>query len=186
MPLSPESQSAFCDAVDALDACVRATPADQWGQPSPCEGWDASDVLAHCVANLRALQGAAEGIDFMETSARPIDGDLVNAWSTAAPEAKTLVASGTLETLALGGREAPAAALVDGLMRDMVIHTWDIDQAACAETNIAAPLLVAAIDAMGAVGPNARRPGMYGAELTAPAGSDDLTRLLGLSGRQAW
>ncbi len=186
MTLSATSRDDFTAAIDLFDSCVGATAADAWNRPSPCEGWAASDVLAHCVANLRALQGAATGRDFVETAAEAVDGDLVEAWSAAAVEAKECVTSERLDTVVVAGREAPAVVLVDGLMRDLVIHTWDIAEATGTATPIPDALISAATTAMAMVGPNARRPGMYGQEVTPPATADALTRLLALSGRQNW
>ena len=186
MTLSRKSRSDFVAAVDLLDRCVAATPAEAWGNDSPCEGWSAADVLAHCVANLKALTAAATGTDFTAVAAEPVEGDPTLAWGTEAPRARELVDTGDVETVSLGGREVPAAGLVDGLMRDMVIHTWDITTATGGATAVPDDLIAAATEAMAMVGPALRRPGFYGDELTPPDDADSLTRLLALSGRRTW
>jgi uncharacterized protein (TIGR03086 family) len=186
MSLPDKTRADFVAALDLLDRCVAATPAQTWKNDSPCEGWSAADVLAHCVANLRALTASATGSDFSEVASRPVDGDPAEAWSVEAPRARSLVDAGELDTLTLGGREVPAVGLLDALMRDMVIHTWDINEATGGDTPVPDDLVEAATEAMGMVGPALRRPGFYGDELEAPEGADALTRLLGLSGRRAW
>src|SRR4051794_8898630 len=35
--------------ADAFEALIDATQPDRWSSPSPCEGWLASDVVAHVV-----------------------------------------------------------------------------------------------------------------------------------------
>lgn len=186
MSIPKKNAADFVAALDLLDRCVAATPSQKWGNDSPCDGWSASDVLAHCVANLRALAAASTGTDFSQVASGPVDGDPAEAWSVEAPRVRSLVDAGDLETVALGGREVPAIGLVDGIMRDMVIHTWDINEATGGDTAIPDDLVEAATAAMAVVGPALRGPGLYGDELEAPEGADALTRLLALSGRRAW
>lgn len=186
MSITGKSRSDFSESLDLLDSRVTAVPPDRWSSDSPCEGWTAADVLAHCVANLRGLRAASSGSDFIEVSARPVEGDVASAWAEELPLARALIRSEGLDTIVLGGREVPAAGLVDGLMRDMVIHTWDIAVATGTDSTLPDGMISAATDAMAMVGPQMRRPGLYGENLTPPEGADAQTRLLALSGRQTW
>jgi uncharacterized protein (TIGR03083 family) len=62
--------------ADAFERLVAGTPADRWASPSPCDGWTASDVVAHVVDfSARVLRERA-GVDDAPVSddfASPID-----------------------------------------------------------------------------------------------------------------
>jgi len=132
MPISVDSRETFLQAVDVFDSRVDATEAEAWSSPSPCEGWTAGDVLVHVVGNLRALRAALDGADFYAVRDQPVQGSLVDAWhqerARVAPALDDAKAA-AVGTVAVGGRAVPLPALVDGLMRDLVIHTWDLARA---------------------------------------------------------
>ena len=49
----------FTQAVYAFDAVVRRTADDQWSAATPCEGWDARDLLQHQCAVLNGVAAMA-------------------------------------------------------------------------------------------------------------------------------
>ncbi len=189
MPISVDSRETFLQAVDVFDSRVDATEAEAWSSPSPCEGWTAGDVLVHVVGNLRALRAALDGADFYAVRDQPVQGSLVDAWhqerARVAPALDDAKAA-AVGTVAVGGRAVPLPALVDGLMRDLVIHTWDLARAVGGDEQLADDLVAAATEAMVAVTEEARGPGRYGHEVPAPPNADAQTRLLALSGRRAF
>ena len=185
MGLSGESHDLFLQSVALFDSRVAATPSDGWGQPSPCEGWTARDVVSHVVMNLRALQAALDGADFFAVFGQTVEGDVVEAWDEQASRAPALIGEASeSDSVSVGGNLAPVSMIVDGLMRDLVIHTWDLARAVGGDERLPDPMVVAATDAMAMVGPDARGPGLYGFEVPAPPGADAQTRLLALSGRR--
>jgi len=185
MTLSPDARRHFLAAVDLFDSRVRATPADAWALPSPCEGWTARDVLVHNVVNLQALGESAAGGDFFSSFGRPIEGDAVEAWAeVSAGAAFLLERAARAPSLVVGGNQVPPAVIIEGLMRDLVIHTWDLARSVGGDEKLPEDLVAAAMAAMAGVGPESRRPGFYGEEVPAPPGADALTRLLALSGRK--
>jgi uncharacterized protein (TIGR03086 family) len=176
---------AFADAAYLFDSRVQATPAAAWGDASPCEGWTARDVVAHVAGNLRGLRAALDGGDFAEAAGRPLDADPAEVWATEVAGLDALVkkAEGAA-MLTLRGREMPVGLLLDALMRDMVVHTWDLARAVGGDEHLPEDLVDAATTAMGLVTEQMRRPGLYGPAVEAPAGADAQTRLLALSGRR--
>jgi uncharacterized protein (TIGR03086 family) len=47
--------------ADGFLGRIRATPADRWGAPSPCQGWSAQDVVAHVINGHRGILALAGG-----------------------------------------------------------------------------------------------------------------------------
>lgn len=179
---SPES---LRRAVAVFGAQVDATRPDMWSRPSPCEGWAASDVLGHCVANLRRLTAVLGGADLSAPIA-PTEGDLTIAWQEASADLFGALDAGIPEdrTIQLGANVVPVGYLVDGIMRDLVIHTWDVARAVGGDENLPPDAVADAIAAMALVTDDLRRPGVYGQVVEVPTDADDLTRLLALSGRR--
>lgn len=176
-------------SLDLFDSQVRTTPGDRWSAPSPCEGWTARDVVAHCVTNLRALRHCLDGGDFFAAFGQPVDGEIVEAWTLARGGVGSILdaaAEAGTETVVVGGNPVPLIAIIDGLMRDLVIHTWDLGRAVGGDERLPPDLVAAATDAMAMVTDAQRVPGLYGRLVEAPAAADAQVRLLALSGRKAW
>ena len=175
----------FRAAVSALDEKVRATPPDRWSAASPCEGWTAADVLRHCIGNLRGVAAALRGSDFMAARGEAIDGDLLDAWASGRDAVVAVLSEREVPAeIVAGGRAIGIAAVLDGVMRDLVIHAWDIARAAGIDERLPEDVVRDAITAMALVTDDRRVPGGYGPVLRVSATADDLTRLLALSGRR--
>jgi len=174
--------------VELFDGQVQATPGSTWSSPSPCEGWTAQDVLAHVTANLRALRATIGGGDFFASFGQPVEGDILDAWHQERSDAAGSLddaAARSIDTATVGGNSVPLAVMVDGLMRDLVIHTWDLARAVGGDERLPDDLVAVATEAMKMVTDEARGPGLYGYEVAAPPDADAQTRLLALSGRRA-
>jgi uncharacterized protein (TIGR03086 family) len=138
------------------------------------------------VNNLRGLVVALDGGDFLATAGDPVDGNIAFVFAEArkrATAALGLAGDDLDATVQIGPRQSPLQNLVDGLMRDNVIHAWDLARAVGGDERLPADLVAAATDAMALVTPAMRRPGSYGPELPTSADADAQTRLLALSGR---
>lgn len=177
----------FVDSLALFDTRVAPLSDDDFTRPSPCEGWDAGDVVDHVVTNLHGLAAAVDGGDFFSGMAVEVDRDRTTAWNDArlageAAAARALAHDVT--DVGLGERSVTTAYLVQALMRDVVIHTWDLARATGGDEALPAALVDAATEAMAAVTEELRGPGMYGPALEAPAGCAAQDRLLALSGRR--
>jgi uncharacterized protein (TIGR03086 family) len=188
MTTSNASREQFFQALAGFNARVSATPADKWNADSPCEGWVASDVVAHLVNNLIGLEAGLNGGDFFTNFGQPVQGDITEAWQSVYGNAASVLdqaeAAG-VTTVIVRGNAVPVAGMVDGLMRDAVIHTWDLARAVGGDESIPDDLLQACIVALGQVADASRVPGLYGPIVATESGADDLVRMLALSGRKA-
>lgn len=120
---------AYTDLAGPFGAVVeRLDPAD-WDRPSPCEGWSARDVLAHVVDTQR---------QFLQTHALDV-GDRPDldapgpAWRTHAGRVEDLLSDPAVAGLTYDGVFGPTT-VGDSMVRfygfDLVVHRWDIAQAA--------------------------------------------------------
>jgi uncharacterized protein (TIGR03086 family) len=178
---------AFVDALALFDGRVAPMSTADFAATSPCDGWNAGDVVDHVVANLHGLAAGVDGEDFFTGVARPVDADRTTAWTdarAAGEAAVTRALAHDVTALKLGEREVTTDYLVEALMRDMVIHTWDLARSTGSDDSLPADLVAAATGAMEAVTEELRGPGMYGPVVTTDDDADAQTRLLALSGRQ--
>lgn len=186
MPLSEQSRDGLLQAVALFDTRVAAAPSGSWSMPSPCEGWNASDVVSHVLTNLRALRATIDGEDFFSVFGQPVGGDVLEAWRDERQGVSATLDAlidRSMETIVVGGNAVPPFVVVDGLMRDLVIHTWDLARAVGGDEQLPDDLVDAAIEAMKMVTDEARGPGLYGYEVPVAADADAQTKLLASSGR---
>ncbi|MDO8363114.1 MAG: TIGR03086 family metal-binding protein [Actinomycetota bacterium] len=185
MPVSETSLNDFLAAIELFDARVGGVADETWLAASPCEGWTARDVVAHCVTNLRALGDSVTGGDFFATFGNPVEGEISSAWRDARQSVSgALAAAASGDTAMVGGNAVPISAMIDGLMRDLVIHAWDLGRATGGDEKLPDALVAAATVAMAMVGDEQRVPGLYGKEVKVSGGASAQDRLIALAGRQ--
>jgi uncharacterized protein (TIGR03086 family) len=118
--------SRFLDHAGRFSAVVDAVP--DWSAPSPCPGWSAADVVAHVVDTERDFL-SQRGLDVGE---RP-DGDPSAVWRQHLEQVAVLVQDQELvseEYDGWFGRTTLAATLADFYGWDLIVHRWDLGQAA--------------------------------------------------------
>lgn len=103
---------------------------EDWDQPSPCEGWSARDVLSH-VLDSEADFPAKVGL----TVERSVDvaRDPVGAWHEVRDAMQSVLDDPAKAGLAYEsfGSQTTFAATVDRFICfDLIVHRWDIAQAA--------------------------------------------------------
>ena len=122
--------TAYDDAARPLTAVLEAVPPPAWDAPSPCEGWTARDVVRHLVETQRDLF-AGHDVELGELP--DLDADPAQAWRTHAGRVLAVLADDAVPALAYDGHFGPTtlgATLVQFYVWDMVVHRWDVAQAA--------------------------------------------------------
>jgi uncharacterized protein (TIGR03086 family) len=121
-------------AVAGFGDRVRGVPAGAWRWPTPCEGWDVRELVAHVVEECRWTPPLLAGATVEEVGDR-FAGDLlgddpVAAWSAAGDEAVS--ASQGVEpavTVHLSFGDFPAEEYLFQLAADHLVHAWDLARA---------------------------------------------------------
>ena len=177
-------------ALDATGKTMAGIKSDQWGAPTPCEGWDVQALANHVVSGNWWAAELARGKTIEEVGDR-LDGDVLGADPTGAYEQSASAAASAFE--APGALDAPCAVsygpvpgsvYIGHRFIDVLIHGWDLAVATGQDTTID-PDLVEACAAI--VEPQAQlleASGMFGDAAPAPDDADAQTRLLMALGRR--
>ena len=82
-----EYSNRFTKIADAFSDRVPAVPDKAWANPSPCEGWDARDVVAHLVEWVPGFFTENAALEF--PTGPSVDDDPAGAWSTLRAPSRT-------------------------------------------------------------------------------------------------
>lgn len=163
---------------------IAAVPADRWDSPTPCEGWDARQLIQH-VVETQSLFRKLVGREEIQTP--PVDEDPAGAW-----EAARAVMQADLddperagsEFEGLAGRMTFAQAVDRFLAFDLIIHGWDLARATGQDEHIPSEDLAHARAQAKLLGDLMYSSGHFRPGLTPPADADEQTRLLAQLGRR--
>ncbi|MGN6474760.1 MAG: TIGR03086 family metal-binding protein [Mycobacteriales bacterium] len=176
-------------ALDATGKLVAGVAADQWGAPTPCEGWDVRALVNHVVSgNYWAAELAAGRT--IEDVGSALDGDVVgddaagSYRKSADAAAAAFAAPGALDApCAVSYGPVPGSVYAGHRIVDVLIHGWDLATATGQDTTLDPELVGACLrivepqlDMLTASG--AFKPGGE-----VPADADPQTKLLTWLGR---
>ncbi len=167
--------------VEGFDTRVHASPADAWGQQSPCADWKARDVVAHVADNLLRVAAGLQGTEAVPIGA---DDDIVAGWDRAKAAFMDGI-TGDLSTMVPGPfGQMPAEQLIGRFVAtDMLVHTWDLARAVGGDETLPADAVAAAYSGLKPMDAMIRVPGVFGAKVEAPEGADVQTEFLSFLGR---
>lgn len=177
--------------ADAFEAKVAAVRSDQWANPSPCEKWDARDVVDHIVA----MHGYM--LRPIGRSLPPGEGDPLTDFRAARAVVEEVLADPELagqEVDTPTGRMTMADQIDRVVSDDLVLHGWDLARATgqdeamdpvdverlWASTSAIPPELMEKYRTPDAFGPGVE---VFGPEVAVPDDAPLQDRLLGLIGR---
>ena len=177
---------------DPFSSVVDRVPADRWDDPSPCEGWNARDVLAHVVTSQREFL-AQRGVD--ATTSYPLDvdhpdrsaADVRAAWHAHDERMRELLADPAvagMEYDGVFGRTTVGQSIVAFHGFDLFVHRWDIAVAAGLDerlTDVELDMLERAADGFG---DHLYDDGVCKPALTVHDGADRQERVLARLGRR--
>jgi len=162
---------------------VDAVPADRWDNPSPCEEWNARQVLQHVIdshVNMPKYGGV------VVTLTRSVDDDPRAAWLEARESMQDLLedpARAGAEYDGMFGRTS-VQQTVDGFLGfDLLVHGWDIARATGQDETLPPDEVRRVYADASKLAGNLRRGGVCGPEVAVPADASEQDRLLGLLGR---
>ncbi len=167
-------------------ATVAAVSGDRWADRSPCEEWDARQVVGHVVET----QGMFLGFVGREVGDGPsVDDDPAAAWDRARSAVQAELddperAATTFEGFT--GTTTFEAAVDRFLCTDLVVHRWDLAHASGQTVQLDPADMAHVRDAMAGMADRIRGPGAFGPELEPPPGADQQTAFLAFFGRRAW
>jgi uncharacterized protein (TIGR03086 family) len=177
-------------SLDATAALVVGVGPEQWGEPTPCDGWDVRTLLNHIVGGNWWAKELGGGKTIEEVGDR-LDGDLLgddpaDAYNRSAEAAAAAFrAPGAMEApCAVSYGPVPGAVYAGHRFVDVLIHGWDLAKGTGQDTTLD-PDLVAACWAV--VEPQAellRGSGAFDSDVVAPDGADLQTQLLAALGRR--
>jgi len=167
-----------------FSAFVEQVPDEGWDAPSPCEGWTARDVVTHVVESQRGfVEGAGDGLP---PAAAPSD-DPAGAWAATREAVQNLLDDPERAGREFDGRMGRST--VEGAMGmfhcvDLVVHGWDLAQAAGLDSTVPSDQLAWVREKVESLSHMARSPGAFGPARDAPEEADETTRTMAFLGRQ--
>ena len=180
--------------ADAFGRKVAALRPDQWSNQSPCEAWNARDVVDHIVV-MHPVMLRPVGL---EPSAAPaVNDDPVGAFEAARADVEAVLddpgLAGT-ECDTPNGRMTVEQQIDEVVSDDLVFHGWDLARATGQDDTMEPedverlwsiitaipPDLIAKYRTPGAFGPGVE---VFGPEVAVPEDAQLQDRLLGLIGR---
>ncbi len=177
-------------ALDETRSVVAGIDRVQWGDASPCDGWDVQALLNHLVAgNLWAAE-LGSGHTIEEVGDR-LDGDVLGGNALAAYDTSAEAAAATFEVP--GALDAPCAVSygpVPGSVYaghrfiDVLIHGWDLATATGQDATLDPELVDAAYRLLQDQADMVRASGMFGEDILVPVGVGPQTQLLAFIGRK--
>jgi len=181
------------EAHDALRDVVAGTRTQDWGAPSPCEGWTVTQVLQHAAGDQLGFAAMITGeagptenpfdpsgvlevapLELLEPTLRAA----ARAWSTISPDRDDAPTP-----LPQGAMAAPVA--VGACALDAAVHAWDIAVATGQPSPLSPELAATLLDVAVQIVEPLRAYGAYAPAIEVAEGADPVTALLGYLGRGA-
>jgi uncharacterized protein (TIGR03086 family) len=128
-------------AHTAVSALLASLAPDDWGRPTPCEGWDVSAVVRHLSAGERAFTTSLGGVAYdlpaitAELAAVPL-ADLVATYDAGAARLRDALAAAGDGTFPTGIGPMPTAAIAELRTIEALTHGWDVARGAGAPYDV--------------------------------------------------
>jgi uncharacterized protein (TIGR03086 family) len=179
----PEPADRYRKLAAAFTTKVAAVPDDRWGNPSPCPGWTALDVVRH-VAETPAMFFGLVGADMGPLPS--VDADPMVAWGATRDRVQAALDDPELANTEFDGffgRSTFAGAVDRFVCFDLVVHGWDLARATGLDERIDPEEVMRVWNDSRAFGDALRTQGVCGTEVPVPTDADQQQRLLGFLGR---
>jgi uncharacterized protein (TIGR03086 family) len=177
-------------ALDQARIFVAGIGADQWEQPSNCDGWSVRELVNHVVTGNYWAAELGSGLTIEEVGAR-LDGDVLGTDPLRAYDDSAIVAAAVFR--APGAMDAPCAVSygpVPGSVycghrfMDVLVHGWDVASSTGRDADLDPELVEACFEVVEPQLDMLAGSGMFGTRLEAPEDASRQTQLLALLGRR--
>ena len=172
----------YADLAHRFGSVIDTLPPEAWASPSACEGWTGRDVVAHVVGTQRGFL-RSRGI---ELDADPSLEDAVTGWHAHEEETRQLLADEAVASLEYDGLFGPTtvgATIVNFYGFDLVVHRWDLAQAAQRDERLTDEELDAIETALPAFGEHLYDDGVCKPAVAVAPDADRQTKVLAGLGR---
>jgi uncharacterized protein (TIGR03086 family) len=170
--------------ADGFGDRVAGIPADGWRAPSPCEDWQARDIVAHVI---NVHRQALAGLDGSKPRQVTADDDLPPAWTAATAGVRGALRDPDRATRVISGGpfgEQPFEGLVGRVVcGDTLVHTWDLARSTGQDERLDADGVAQTAAFLLPLDDAIRRPGAFSPKIEPAPDADAQTRLLNFAGR---
>jgi uncharacterized protein (TIGR03086 family) len=168
---------------DRFEGLVAAVPEGRWANPSPCEGWDARDVVRH-VVDVHGMM--LKSIGRTLSDAPSVDDDPLGAIRAARADVQAVLddpAVAATEYDGFFGRSKISETIDQFLGFDLAVHGWDLARATGQDTTMDPAEVTRLSQQVEGMGDMLRTPGVCGPEVAVPPSASAQDKLLGVLGR---
>ena len=176
-------------ATAEFERRVQLVPEDRWHVGTPCEAWDARDLVNHVVVEHLWTPHLLAG-ETLEQVGDRYDGDQLGddpaaAWAAATLLAREAVTTpGALDaTVHTSMGPIPAAEYLRQLTLDLAIHAWDLARAMSVDEELDPELVEELYRVWSARADELAASGVFGPPVEVSGDAELQTRLLALTGR---
>lgn len=179
-PTSEQLSTQYRTLADRITSILHSTDTQMLHRPSPCEGWDASDVLDHLITTQRDfLAGHATLPELSATE--PVD-----RWREHVSQVTDLLAGGVgdIEFDGYFGPTTVGATLARFYGFDLIVHRWDIGTAIGVDAPWDPTEIEQVATSIAGFGDHLYAEGICAEPVDAPSGATRQQELLALMGRR--
>ena len=179
--MSQEVIARLTSLANGFDARVQAAPADSWGNAAPCDGWTATDVVAHIANNMNGMAAGLTGTEPAVFDAA----DPVGSWNGARDRMLGAATTADLNQNVPGPMgPMPAEQMIGRFMcMDILVHTWDLARAVGGDETLPEDVVAASYSGLKPMDAMIRQPGIFGPKIAPAEGDDIQTEFLKFLGR---
>lgn len=118
----------FTEAVYAADAVIQRISPDQLDAPTPCDGWNVRDLIAHMCGPLAAISHMAETGEVADPTQSVVGDDQIATWNACRQSVLgSLDRPGATETVGeFWFGESSINDILDFALWDPLVHSWDL------------------------------------------------------------
>lgn len=179
----------YIAAAKVFDEHVKQIKDDQWGLPTPDEGWTVRDLVNHVAAEDLWVKEMMDGKTVADVGDK-LNGDILGENPKSAQAKASMVAAeafsapgGDEKTVMLSRGETPAVDYAEEMFADHLIHSWDLAVAIGADTKLPDDLVDAASQYFGKYAEMWRGAGAFKAAEKVGDDASAQDKLLALTGR---